>query len=356
MAGLRRRGVAAQSRGLPICGKKTPPLQASLFGDPGTPPLKASLFGDPGTAAQKIEPLPAACTSGSQVIIGRLDISLALEPLLSALPVGAGVDIFLSNDEIITAISEDISRLLLHMIAKSKLRIRLLVCVSGNTRGISRLIDVYMEPLVSGHIQLSVVHGMTQAITRQMHILLPGKYTVLITETPEHAAPPVAAIIEEADFVREVQKSFEHSLRYAQPVINIYDDNFSRSILEILYMEFATPGNLDVVKDSINPLYMTPSAYDRVLCTQGYSREEFSWRSAEFVRFKSGLDETLRGSTVFREILSLSRLNKIAQEGSCRLPGLYFMKKGFTALDAPGCAAILSGYIQYLHTVPNFGC
>ncbi|AHF11424.1 MULTISPECIES: helix-turn-helix transcriptional regulator [Dehalobacter] len=292
--------------------------------------------------------------SESLVKIGYLDIALGLEPLLAELADESGVDIFLSNDEIATVVSEDVSRLLLHMIAKSKLRIRLLVCISGNTQAMSRLIDTYMQSLVSGHIRLSVVHGLTQTVTNQMHLIIPEKYAVLITETPKNAAPSVAMIISDAAFVQETQKSFEQTIRYAQPVLNIYGDDYSRNILEIIYSEFATPGALDVVKDNINPMYMTPYAYDRFLGTQGHNEEELSWRSAEFIRFKSGMDETLKGGAVFREILSLARLNKIAQDGFCRMPGLYFMNKGFVILDAEGCAAILSGYVHYLNCVPNF--
>ncbi|MEA4849213.1 MAG: helix-turn-helix transcriptional regulator [Clostridiaceae bacterium] len=298
--------------------------------------------------------IPYIQASGSPVKIGYLDIALELEPLLSELPEESTLDIFLSSDEIATAVSEDISRLLLHMTERSRLRIRLLVCVSGNTTTMSRLIGTYMQPLVSGHIRLSVVHGMTQNVTNQMYLVIPESCTVLIVETPKTSAPPVAAIVYDKRFVSEMQKSFEEALRYSQPVLNIYSDDFSRNILEIIYTEFAAPGDLDVVKDSINPMYMTPKAYDGFLRVQGHRNEEFEWRSAEFIRFKSGMDETLKGGSVFREILSLARLNQIAQDGFCHMPGLYFMNKGFVNLDAEGCTAILDGYIHYLNTMSNF--
>ena len=285
---------------------------------------------------------------------GYLDIALGLEPLLSELPVDSSLDIFLSNDEIAATVSEDISRLLLQKIAVSKLRIRLLVSVSGNAKAISRLIDTYMQPIVSGNIRLSVVHGMTQNVANQMYIIIPERCVVLIIETPKTSAPPVAAIAYDKGFVEEMQKSFEEAIRYSQPVLNIYSDDFSRNILEIIYTEFATPGDLDVVKDSINPMYMTPEAYDSFLRAQGHKNGEFEWRSAEFIRFKSGMDKTLKDGSVFREILSLARLNRIVQDGFCRMPGLYFMNKGFVDLDVDGCIAILKGYIHYLNTVPNF--
>lgn len=316
----------------------------------GSFPFASAIKGSPRNRMQ----ISYDQASDSLVKIGYLDIALGLEPLLSSLPNGSSMDIFLSNDEIATVVSEDVSQLLLYRITQSKLRIRLLVCVSGNTKAMSHLIDTYIQPLISGHIQLSVVHGMTQTVTNQMHLIIPEKCAVLIIETPNRAAPPVATIVYDKAFVNETQKSFEAAMRYSQPVLNIYNDDFSRNILEIIYTEFASPGALDVVKDSINPMYMTPKDYDSFLHTQGHKGKELEWRSAEFIRFKSGMDETLNGGSVFREILSLARLNQIAQDGFCRMPGLYFMNKGFVNLDEEGCIAILKGYIHYLNTVPNF--
>lgn len=290
----------------------------------------------------------------SVVKLGCLDIVLEFELILSNLSAKSIVDIFLSNDQITMMVNEDIAALLLRMTGESDLKIRMVVCVSGDTKALSVLIDTYMAALVSGHIKLSVVYGMTQTVTNQMYLIVPNTAAVLVTETPGFTAPPVAVIVHEPSFVAEIQKSFDRASRFSQPVLNIYCDDFSRDILEILYQEFCTPGALDVVKDNINPMYMAQESYDRVLHAHGHRETEYTWRSAEFTRFKSGMDETLLGGSVFREILSLSRLNQIAQDGFCRMPGLYFMKKGFVHLDAQGCAAILNGYIYYLETFPNF--
>ncbi|MEA4816392.1 MAG: helix-turn-helix transcriptional regulator [Lachnospiraceae bacterium] len=291
---------------------------------------------------------------GNAVKLGCFDIVMELEPILANLPHKSEVNIFLSNDQITTVINEDIADLLLQMIDKRDLKFNMVVCISGDTKAVSALIYAYMAALVSGHIKLSVVHGMTQTVTNQMHLIVPGIAAVLVTETPGAASPPVAVVIREESFVAEIQESFERALRYAQPVLTVYGDNFARNILEILYWEFCTPGALDVVKDSINPMYMSEDAYNRILHESGHIGEEYSWRSLEFIRFKSGMDETLKGGTVFREILSLSRLNQIARDGFCRMPGLYFMNKGFIKLNREGCAAILDGYIRYLKNVPNF--
>jgi transcriptional regulator with XRE-family HTH domain len=291
---------------------------------------------------------------GNAVKLGCLQIVMELASILKALPRGTTVNIFLSSDQIVTTVNEDVATLLLRSTGESDLKIRMVVCVSGDTKAMSALIDTYMAALITGHIQLSVVHGMTQTVTNQMHLIIPDMAALLVTETPGAAALPVAVAVHEPSFITEIQKSFEQAARYAQPVLNIYGDDFSRNILEIIYQEFCTPGALDVVKDNVNPMYLTEEAYNRVLRTHGHSEPEYAWRSAEFTRFKSGMDETLRSGSLFREILSLSRLNQIVRDGFCRMPGLYFMKKGFVQLDAQGCAAILNGYIRYLEVFPNF--
>lgn len=311
----------------------------------------------PGTASKTPAPKKTQtimCSDNGAVRCGCLDMALELEPILSALPDKSAVNIFLSSDQIATMVNEYIVALMLRTIVKNELKTRLVVRVSGDTQAMSTLIDNYMGVLVSGHVRLSVVHGLTQTVTNQMHLIIPGTAALLVTETPGITAPPVAVIVREASFVADIQKSFDQTARYAQPVLNIYSDDFSRNILEILYQEFCTPGALDVVKDSINPMYMAEDAYNRVLRAQGHEEAEYAWRKSEYTRFKSGMDQTLKDGTVFREILSLARLRQIAEEGFCRMPGLYFMNNGFVLLDARGCIDILSGYIRYLEAVPNF--
>ncbi len=317
--------------------------------------LGATLPGDMGgkqTESPKESTTPKRPQSA--VHVGTLSLVLSLRSALLKLPCGAVVDVFLSNDQLTTTVNEDFAALLLEMAEQNDLRFRMVVCVSGNTRFMSRLLNTYMGALVSGHVQLSVVHGMTQTVTNQLHILLPSECAVLVTETTGTAAPSIAAFVAEPRFAAETKRSFDTTARYAQPILNIYGDDYSRNILETLYMEFCTPGALDVIKDSLNPMYMTPEGYDRFLQTRGHSDEEYAWRSAEYLRFKSGLDHTLSGGSVFREILSLSRLRDIAETGTCRMAGLYFMQSGYIHLNAEGCMDILNGYIRYLERTPNF--
>ncbi|MDO4543558.1 MAG: helix-turn-helix transcriptional regulator [Clostridia bacterium] len=304
-------------------------------------------------ATQKSEPSKTD-EKDSSVKIGYVELVLALRPVLSALPNGAAVNIFLSNDRLTTATNKDVAALLREMISKNNLCFNMVVCVSGDTKAMSKLLDSYMEPLISGHVKLSVVHGMTQTVTSAMHILIPNGSCFLINETIGTNAPPITVAIQDAAFVAETEKNFEVSARYAQSVLTVYGDAYTRDVIEILAMEYCTPGELDVVKDSINPMFMSCEAYDRFLKTRNHSPEEFAWRSAEFARFKAGMNANLQSGVPFREIISLARLCDIAQSGSCRMAGLYFAELGYVDLDRQGCIDIINGYIDYLANEPNF--
>jgi len=317
--------------------------------------LGTSLPGDiAGSAPPAAPPVRQQATQEKRdILIGCLEIVLALRPVFNALPERTTVDIFLSSDQISAIVHADMAALLVKSAEEKNLLLRVVVCVSSNTQAMSGLLDTYMPALVSGHIRLSVVHGMTQTVNNTMQLIIPNSYALLITETMG-GAPPIGMEIRNVDFVEETEASFDIAARYAQPVLNIYGDDFSRNILEILFTEFCTPGALDVVKDSINPLYMPTGAYDRFIAARGHSPEEYAWRSAEFVRFKSSMDQVLAGGSCYREIISLARLNDIARRGVCRLPGLYFMERGYLDLDTEGCLAILNGYIEYQQNVPSF--
>jgi len=195
---------------------------------------------------------------------------------------------------------------------------------------------------------------MDQAIMNQSIFIFGEELVFIVCETPKSIAPPIGMPVFESSFIKETKRSFERAINYSQALYQRYDDNYSRNILDILLMEYTAPGNLDVIKDNVNPLCLSQEDYDRFLRTYGDSEDQFQWRSAEFARFKAGLMENLKNDSTFREILSLGRLNQIAEDGKCKMPGLYFMHAGITYLDAPGCLAVIEGYIDFLKRKQNF--
>lgn len=324
--------------------------------------LRRNLAADPATVLagetrpQKAETRNQSLSAepGSGVCIGTLSIVMALTPLLGTVPRGGTVDIFLSSDRLTTVISDDIVALLHRSAEENSLTIRLVVCVSGDTRALSALLDAYLYPVISGHIKLYTVHGITQSVTDQLYLILPGQAVMLVTETPGGSAPPVATVVKDGSFISEMESSFAASFRYAQASLTLYGDEYTKDVIGILGVEYCAPGNLDVVKDSVNPLFMSRAAFDRFLKTRQKDLSEFAWRSAEFGKLKAGMDGNLQSGAAFREIIPLSRLNDIVRRGSCRMAGLYFAELGYVDLDARGCADILSGYIDYLEHQPNF--
>lgn len=281
-------------------------------------------------------------------------IATELRDVLNAAPRGVCVDIFLSSDQLGTVVREDIAAPLITLAEKNGLQIRMVVCVSGNTQAMSQILSRYMGLLVSGHVQLSVVHGMTQTVTNQMHMMVPNQVALLVTETTGKLAKAIAFTVRDPAFVQEMAASFDIAWRYAQPILNLYDDRFTRNVLEVFYSEFCTPGALDIIKDNLNPIYMRGEEYRRFLDTLGLDGETLAFRMTEFQRFLEGMEKNLQNGVAFREILSLKRLHHIAQNRCCRMAGNYFMENGFVDLDLEGCTDILQGYIRCMQTYPNF--
>ena len=299
-------------------------------------------------------PEPRLAPSAGEVREGFLQIAMEIQVALGGLQSGTVVDVFLSNDQLNTVVDADIVALLLKLIAENDLHFRMVVCVTTNTQAMSMIVTAYMSALVSGNVQLSVVHGMTQTVTNQMHFIVPNQYALLVTETTGRLARAVATVVRDAEFVQEMESSFGVAVRYAQPILNLYDDHFTRNVIEMFYSEFCTPGALDIIKDNLNPMYMREEEYFRFMGTRDHSAEELAWRCNEYHRFKTDLHTNLQTGVKFREILSLKRLLDIAQRGVCRMAGNYFMENGYIDLDIRGCLSILEGYAHYMEQYPNF--
>ncbi len=220
----------------------------------------------------------------NDVKIGTMEIVLALGLALAMLPKGALVRIFLSNDRLRIATDEHVAALFRERIAANDLHIEMVVCVSGDTQAMSKLLDAYIEALISGHIGLKIVHGQTQTVTSAMHILVSDDLCFLVNETIGAYAPPIAAVIRNKAFVSETQGNFESAARYAQPVLNIYCDEYTRDVIEILALEYCTSATGCSEDRSI--LCIVDRAL-RSLLTTGAFEGRILWRSAEFARFKA---------------------------------------------------------------------
>jgi len=303
--------------------------------------------------AESIKPGSAAA-SNTQMKTGFEEIALFLKGALEKLPANSKIDIHLSSEDISLLLQESISQTIFESMLEKMLQVRLIISMANNTTAMSRLLSQYLQAIVEGLLSISVVHSMTQAITNQSTLIIGDNLVLIVSETPKSLAPPIGMPVYEKSFVRETKKSFERMFNYSQPLYQRYNDGFSRNIIEILYHEYAAPGNLDVIKDSINPLCMSQEEYDRALKSFGDDDAQFQWRSDEAARFKSSMVNNFNNGTVFREILSLNRLRQIAEEGNCKMPSLYFMYAGITYLDARGCLSAIEGYINFLKQSPNF--
>jgi len=231
--------------------------------------------------------------ANQQVLTGNLEIALFFEKTLSSLPDGFTIDIHLSNEDIGILLHESISRMLMEAMSVRNYRIRLVVTMSSGVMAMSRLLIRYMQSMIEGYLNVAVVHGTAQVITNQATFIFGDTLVFLVSETPKTIAPPIGMATHETSFVKESKKSFDRAYNFSQPLLQRYDDNLARNVIEIMYHEFAMPGDLDIIKDNLNPVYIADYEYSRYLNVIGHTGEQHDWRMNEFHRFKAGIHENL---------------------------------------------------------------
>ena len=285
---------------------------------------------------------------------GILPIVSALSEDFRAVSQGESADIFITSDRSRMITDPAFSEMLHAVLEERKISVNVVICVSGDTRQLNKIIQTYMGEMVSGTMRFYTFFGTTQNVVEQMFCIFRNRKAAIITETPVGAAQPVGVFVEEPDFVREISQSYDATYRYSQSMFNIYNDSYVRSMIEVLYCEYCIPGALSVVKDSVNPMYMSLEAYWRVLRAENQDDREYAWKCTEYRRFNDAFENMLENGMPCREIISLKRLKTIVNEGKCRMAGLYFLTTGYFELDLQGCRDILSGYVDYLNRFPNF--
>ncbi len=288
------------------------------------------------------------------LVHGTLAIAAALSEGFRAMPQDESVDLFLTSDKLRIIIDPAFSDMIHGALADRKINANIVICVSGDTRHLNKIIQTYMGEMVSGTMRFYTFFGSTQNVAEQMFCIFRNRQVAIITETPVGSAHPIGIFVDDVDFVQEMSQSYDATYRYSQSMFNIYNDDYVRNMIEVLYCEYCIPGALCVVKDSINPMYMSLEAYWRVLRKDNQDEGEYAWKCNEYRRFHDSFVNMLENGMPNREIISLKRLKAIVSEGKCLMAGLYFLGTGFYELDLQGCRDILAGYVEYLNRFPNF--
>lgn len=264
------------------------------------------------------------------------------------------VYLFLSCETIQMAVDQAFSQLLISEVNGKKLVLHILLQYAGNASAISRLLSVYMPLLTTGRLKFQVIQGSPQLFISSMTLLLPEKFAITIQEINGGKAEPLASVCTEKKTLSELYAAYKRSAVPGKQLMTVYDDQYSQQIADIFFSEYGMPGNLDVIKEGLNPMYMSMDAYARVLGSLGYKGQEYDWRLDHFRMFKTAMDVVLSGGTVFREAISVSRLREIIRVGSCRFPAIYYSDTGISIVRKDLCGEILRGIADYLERIPNF--
>lgn len=372
--GKRKAAQHSQALGRYFAGQRMNPetasrLRAELGCAPGTP-ITADVIADwlcPDQGAEEYAsmlvvdsfrrsitgtPAPVQERGNFSLCEGGPQIAAALKEKLSGIPVGSRIEIYLSSETLACAVDPDILPVLVEAFESRQLKGRLLVQSANNSAMCGRLVSAYMPLLVQGRLEFSVIQGTPQTFTANMTVIVPDCFSIVITEAVKKHAAAVATVLPVGELTADMLVNFQESMRFARPMVTLYDDNFARNIIENFFEEYGVPGSLDVIKSGLNPMFMNVDEYARVVAKCGHKEEELRWRVQEFARFKEGIDSTLNTSR-FREALNLNHLRKIAETGSCRMPTIYFMSTGINYLDREDIIAIFDGYLRYLKSQPQ---
>lgn len=306
-----------------------------------------------GSQRQGIDARLHTDSGGVVAAVGEQRVEDLLKRCLSEAERDSEVLIYLSSESIRSIRRAGVVAALKAACTEKQLRACMLVQSANNTAASSELLATYMPMLVIGRLLLLVTQGVPQSMFGTWGVLVPNRSALTVNETLSGDSQPIATLVSEEELLADIRQSFERSKRFAHPLMTMMDDQFARTIVEVFFQEYGVPGNLDVIKNGLNPLFFAPVDYDDVLRGYDLTEEEFVWRQQEFLRFQQAMAEVMHES-VFREVLSLPRLREIARTGTCRMPGIYFFNTGIHEIGAKDCAALIEGYIRTLETEPNF--
>ena len=288
------------------------------------------------------------------VLHGIVNIVDWLESALDTLPVKGCVDIFLSNENAPFLTEPAVVRRIIQAVFEKKLHIRMLMFISANTTALSNIISAYLSVIAISDLELFVVHGADQTVLCQTTLLVQDQCVASVMELPGKSTRPTLTLNTDSAFLQGTLANFDRVVHYAQPLFKSYSDSNTRGIMEIFITEYTEEGTLDVLKNGLNPMYMTVDGYNAMLVKNGYKGNALDWRNSEYSMLKVAFEKNMREGTVFREILSAEKLEKIVQNKHCCLPNVYLMGSGIVRIDAESCKDILLGYIEYLTHFPNF--
>lgn len=308
---------------------------------------------DYGEYPYSIGPVGRIYPNDYSVKVGTTDIALRFEKVLSTLEPGSAIDIYLSGETIASVIDEAIANAFILASSKNGIYIRCLISVSSNSFIISRILNTYLQPITNAGMEVRVTQGVMQPVIGQMTVIIPNICAAIISELHDSSAPIVSLFVTEEIYVKDSKNSFERVFQYAQPIVVSLNDNV-KNMSDLFFREFAEPGDLDSIIDGLNPMYLSVEAYQAILHTRGCKGDAITRRCSDFMRIKAGMRDNLQKGAVFREIVPLNRLARIAQDKVFRISGSYFYEKSVIDLDAGACSDLLEAYIHYLNTFPNF--
>lgn len=321
--------------------------------------LKLWLVSDPnddidGLLSQNARQAPQArIYSGNyQTVAGITDITLHLSSFFAKLPANTNVYIRVAGENIITnsafvhAVNNAVETFGLHF--------KILLALPYKDKQPSNTIITYLSLIVQKKVEISVVFEDAAVFTEETIVIIPGQSTMLISLLPDSVSPPVALLVQERTYLRDIEKSFVKTAARAQSLFLSPTESTRRQLQKIAKESYVKTNSLFIIREGLNPLFLSSYGFGLFLDSRGYKDDAYKWRMEEFNERKAIMDEGLRYGLTLKELTPIAPLCDVTEKGCCTVAGEDFMETAAIQLDAKICLDLLEGYIHYLNVYPNF--
>lgn len=321
--------------------------------------LKLWLVSDPndnidGLLSQNDKQAPQAriFRGNYQTVAGITDITLHLSSFFAKLPADTNVYIRIAGESVIT--NSAFVHAVNNAVETFELHFKILLALPYKDKQPSKTIITYLNLILQKEVEVSVVFEDVATFTEETIVIIPGHSAMLISLLPGSASPPVSLLVQEKTYVRDIEKSFIETTGRAQPLFVSPTESTQRQLQKIAKESYVKTGSLFIIRDGLNPLFLSSDGFGLFLESHGYKDDAYKWRMEEFNQRKAIMDEGLRYGLTLKELMPIAPLCDVTEKGCCTVAGEDFLETAAIRLNAKICLDLLDGYIHYLNVYPNF--
>jgi len=234
------------------------------------------------------------------------------------------------------------------------LRCQMLLKASGQSKTPSRAVTAFMPLIIERRMNVAIAYEDAALPIDRSMIIIPECAAMMIAALPDSAAFPIALMVHEKTFIRDLDRRFAETFTRSQPLLASLERSTARQVQSLARQCYETTGALAIMRDGLNPLVLSEDGFGAYLKKCGYEGEAYVWRMDEFRKRKAAFDGSLKRGMTLRELVPLSLLDSMATNGVCTMFSEDFLEPDTVRIDLKTCVDLLEGYTHYLNVYPDF--